>query len=266
MTQADDAQSIHNRFIHLNTALTSTFALAQNTADRDSGRLLPARAEALITDVVSARDIVHTLVDELLQARKTTDDWREAYLHTALLDRALGLFTAYLRAHINVNDPRRRFRSLDKYGAYQCAELALYRAADLVIERIDLVERAIVFAAGRARRRRVSIDVELPKRNKYLSRLGQSPAEKAGTENPGTALPAGTSPTSRVLAACAIRMLPSLERARYREEFGYELYALCTRPRRAQIAYSVRLVLRALSLRQSLIEAPPTVPVRESAQ
>ena len=56
--------------------------------------------------------------------------------------------------------------------------------------------------------------------------------------------------SSRWLAECAVRVLPVMERARYREEFEAELLELAKG--RWQMYHAIRLVLRAVPLRLEL--------------
>jgi len=56
--------------------------------------------------------------------------------------------------------------------------------------------------------------------------------------------------SSRWLLGCAVRVLPAVERARYREEFEAELVELATR--RRQLRHAVRLVVGAVPLRFEL--------------
>jgi hypothetical protein len=57
------------------------------------------------------------------------------------------------------------------------------------------------------------------------------------------------------LIALAVRLLPVVQRARYREEFGVELVEL---PRRQRWGYALRVLAGAWELRKALIEAVRT--------
>jgi len=58
--------------------------------------------------------------------------------------------------------------------------------------------------------------------------------------------------SSRWLAECAVRVLPAVERARYREEFEAELVELARESLRRQVGHGLRLVVRAVPLRLEL--------------
>jgi hypothetical protein len=60
-----------------------------------------------------------------------------------------------------------------------------------------------------------------------------------------------------------VSVLPEGDRAHHRELFTSELYDLAQSSRRAQLAYAVRVLVRAPHLRRAL--RVPAPPVREQA-
>jgi hypothetical protein len=61
--------------------------------------------------------------------------------------------------------------------------------------------------------------------------------------------------STRRLVALAVRLLPIVDRTRYREEFGVELVDL---PRKQQWGYALQALARAWELRKALVEAVRT--------
>lgn len=63
--------------------------------------------------------------------------------------------------------------------------------------------------------------------------------------------------SSRRLVRWSVRVLPTGKRGRYEQEFHAELFELRAEPRRRQLAYAVRVSVRAVRLRRELCRSAP---------
>lgn len=62
------------------------------------------------------------------------------------------------------------------------------------------------------------------------------------------------------MAELSVWMLPAENRPRYRQEFEEELFELGDQPRRVQLGYAMRLLVRSVALRRALLHSARTAP------
>ncbi len=264
MTSSKEIQAIQARYAHL-TGTLAPFRRLTRDENRSVGCLLASETELLTQGVNHTRAVVDQLEHDLAHLHHQPA-WNAPVTQIRLLGRLLDLFLAYTNEHIDaVNDfsDSKRRNQLLKHGTFRSAEASLYKVADHIIERATILGGEIDVAAEQSSARRASLSLELPATTKRGPRLSRERTRDHETRTPRPSVPAGTSPTSRILTACAVYFLPSRDKSRYQEEFASELYALRSMPRRTQVIYSFRLVLRTYHLRRALSELPPAATARE---